>query len=137
MRRRTPGGAPSLALIEFGLDIPGGRVHGHHLLASLRGKTLNLNADIPYVPRGCLRTSTLEKSQGLAIHNAVEVVMNEQEMSLQVIMDWLDGYCADAIDGFRPDATALPSWGQLAQTHPYPSFISAYLFVGPATFTRS
>lgn len=53
----------------------------------------------------------MEKSRGLAVHNSVEVVMHEQQISIQEAMDWLGGYCDEIIEGFLADLLAIPSWG--------------------------
>jgi hypothetical protein len=64
----------------------------------------------------------MEQSRGLAIHNAVEVVMRERKMSLQAAMDWLGKYCDELAENFLLDLAILPSWGAEVDSR-----VSAYI----------
>ncbi|KAF5349098.1 hypothetical protein D9756_009518 [Leucocoprinus leucothites] len=105
IRRNTAGGGPTLALIEFGLNIPD-EVYYHPVIASLREK-----AEILIVLVNDMYSYPMEKSRGLATHNGVEILMRERNIPLQRAMDWLGGYCNELADGFLIDLKSVPSWG--------------------------
>lgn len=53
----------------------------------------------------------MEKSRGLEFHNAVELVMVEQELDIQGVIDWLEKYANGVLAGFLANVDSIPSWG--------------------------
>ncbi|KXN86840.1 Delta(6)-protoilludene synthase [Leucoagaricus sp. SymC.cos] len=105
IRKNTAGGAPTLALIEFGLDLPD-EVFDHPIVTSLRDR-----AETLIVLVNDIYSFIMEKSRGLAIHNGVEIVMRERNISIQEAMNWLGNYCDGLADSFLIELESLPSWG--------------------------
>ncbi|KXN86841.1 Delta(6)-protoilludene synthase [Leucoagaricus sp. SymC.cos] len=105
IRKNTAGGAPTLALTEFGLDLPD-EVFDHPIVASLRDR-----AETLIVLVNDIYSFIMEKSRGLAIHNGVEIVMRERNISIQEAMDWLGNYCNELAGSFLIEFESLPSWG--------------------------
>ena len=54
----------------------------------------------------------MEKSRGLELHNAVELVMHEQGLDIQGAIDWLERYLAGVHAGFLDNVAHMPSWGE-------------------------
>jgi hypothetical protein len=54
----------------------------------------------------------MEKSRSLELHNSVELVMKEQNLSLQGAINWLESYASRVHDAFLVNLTKLPSWGE-------------------------
>ncbi|KAJ3576387.1 hypothetical protein NP233_g482 [Leucocoprinus birnbaumii] len=105
IRRNTAGGGPTLALIEFGLDLPE-EVYYHPVISSLREK-----AEILIVLVNDIYSYIMEKSRGLATHNGVEILIHERHITLQNAMDWLGDYCNEIAEAFLADMKSVPSWG--------------------------
>lgn len=53
----------------------------------------------------------MERSRGLNWHNAVMLVMREQDIDLPEAMDWILKYGQEVVKSFNANVAALPSWG--------------------------
>lgn len=53
----------------------------------------------------------MERSRGLNWHNAVMLVMREQNVDLPTAMDWVLKYGQRVVRSFNANVAALPSWG--------------------------
>ncbi|KAJ3566265.1 hypothetical protein NP233_g7106 [Leucocoprinus birnbaumii] len=105
VRRHTSGSYPTLALCEFGLDLPE-EVYHHPMFVVLRDQAAELIALINDV-----YSLAMERSRGLNWHNAVMLVMREQNASLPEAMDWILNYGRRVVRSFNANVDALPSWG--------------------------
>ncbi|KAF5346490.1 hypothetical protein D9756_010111 [Leucocoprinus leucothites] len=105
IRRHTSGSYPTLALCEFGLDLPE-EVYYHPMFVVLRDQAAELIALINDV-----YSLAMERSRGLNWHNAVMLVMREQNISLPEAMEWILNYGQRVVKSFNANVAALPSWG--------------------------
>ncbi|KAJ3562898.1 hypothetical protein NP233_g9287 [Leucocoprinus birnbaumii] len=105
IRRHTSGSYPTLALCEFGLDLPE-EVYQHPLFVVLRDQAADLIALINDV-----YSLAMERSRGLNWHNSVMLVMREQNVGLPEAMDWILDYGQRVVKSFNANVDALPSWG--------------------------
>ncbi|KAJ3561398.1 hypothetical protein NP233_g10215 [Leucocoprinus birnbaumii] len=105
IRRYTGGGAPTFALIEFGLDLPE-EVYCHPVISSLRKK-----AEILIVLVNDIYSYIMESFRGLTMHNGVEILVRERNITVQNAVDWLGDYCNEVADKFLTELKSVPSWG--------------------------
>ncbi|KXN81236.1 Delta(6)-protoilludene synthase [Leucoagaricus sp. SymC.cos] len=105
IRRHTSGSYPTLALCEFGLNLPE-EVYNHPIFVVLRDQAAELIALINDV-----YSLAMERSRGLNWHNSVVLVMREQNVSLPEAMDWILKYGQKVVRSFNANVEALPSWG--------------------------
>jgi len=126
LRRDTCGARPTLALTEFGLDLPD-EVLAHPILVSLTQAAVDLiilvnvclpltlklpvNADKP-VSIQDMHSYIREISCGLANHNIITPIMHEHGLDLQGALDWLGSYSDEVVAQFMADLEQVPSWGE-------------------------
>jgi len=123
LRRDTCGARPTLALIEFGLDLPE-EVTSHPVMVSLLNCAVDLIicVNVSYTAKTMLNpliyqiyqdmhSYVREHSCGLADHNILTPIMREHNLGLQNALDWLWGYTTALIDKFISDLRRVPSWG--------------------------
>ncbi|KAF9555722.1 terpenoid synthase [Agrocybe pediades] len=105
LRRDTCGARPTLALIEFGLDLPE-EVTSHPVMVSLFDCAVDLIICV-----NDMHSYVREYSCGLGNHNILTPIMKEHNLGLQESLDWLGSYTAVLIEKFVTDLDRIPSWG--------------------------
>ncbi|KDR78286.1 hypothetical protein GALMADRAFT_266794 [Galerina marginata CBS 339.88] len=105
LRRDTCGARPTLAFIEFGLELPA-EVTSHPVIVSLTEAAVDL-----IILVNDMHSYTREISCGLANHNIITAIMHEYNLDLQSAFDCLDAYANEVVTRFLSDLDRVPCWG--------------------------
>ncbi|PPQ95114.1 hypothetical protein CVT25_011657 [Psilocybe cyanescens] len=105
LRRDTCGARPTLALIEFGLDLPE-EVTAHPVIESLTQDAVDL-----IILVNDMHSYIREISCGLADHNVITPIMRDYSLDLQEAFDWLGEYTDGVVERFLSNQQRVPSWG--------------------------
>ncbi|CAA7262204.1 unnamed protein product [Cyclocybe aegerita] len=106
LRRDTCGARPTLALIEFGLNLPN-EVVRHPSLVALTEAAVDL-----IILVNDMHSYVRELSCGHENHNLITAIMLEHRLNRQDAFHWLGSHCSRVVDQFLSDLDELPSWGE-------------------------
>ncbi|KAF8900414.1 isoprenoid synthase domain-containing protein [Gymnopilus junonius] len=104
LRRDTCGARPTLALIEFGLNLSED-VTSNPVVASLREAAVDL-----IILVNDMHSYTREISCGLASHNIITPIMRDYNLDLQSALEWLGTYTDGVVSKFLSNLTQVPSF---------------------------
>ncbi|KAF8649320.1 hypothetical protein AX16_005875 [Volvariella volvacea WC 439] len=102
IRRDTSGAKPTLALLEFGLDLPQ-EVITHSTIARMTSVTIDLIAII-----NDINSYIREFVRGIDGHNIVTAVIHEHNLTINESMDYLKIYAQKVVKEFLTARAALP-----------------------------
>uniref|UniRef100_A0A8H7XMK6 Terpene synthase n=1 Tax=Psilocybe cubensis TaxID=181762 RepID=A0A8H7XMK6_PSICU len=105
LRRDTCGARPTLALIEFGLDLPE-EVTSDPVIQALTQDAVDL-----IILVNDMHSYIREISCGLADHNVLTPIMRDYNLDLQSALNWMDTYTSRVIERFLSNQARMPSWG--------------------------
>ncbi|KAL0947618.1 hypothetical protein HGRIS_013708 [Hohenbuehelia grisea] len=105
LRRLTIGIYPSIALLEFVLDLPE-EVLEHKAIEEQRALAIDM-----ILICNDICSYNVEQSKGEASHNFIVILMRELQVDIAGAMDWLSAHHKTLVDRFLVQMASLPSLG--------------------------